>query len=149
MKTQISIQVKNENWLSKGDSLLGLLALLKKSTVNVYVDNAGMKPLILKARKEPYVLDVESGQHILLFEAKVRTSGSKMLAGLVGAGVGMAAGDLYTTVVGAKGATDFVAALEGSNQVKDNQLLCTLQEGDVLKISVQPKRNGVVKIKIL
>ena len=149
MKTQISIQVKNENWLSRCNSLLGFYGILKKSKIKVYVDNANVEPLVLKARKEPYVLDLEPGEHILVFETKGRAGYDKFIAGTVGAMIGMGSGNLGTTIAAAQGASDFAAAFQGHNTVKDNQLICTLCEGDLLKISIQPKRNGIVKIKTL
>lgn len=148
MKTQISIQVKNENIISRMQSST-LLSLFKKRTVKVYVDGA-TEALELKARKEPYVLDMEPGQHLLLFEAKARKNyGAMMMAGAFGAGLGLGGGGMYEAASFAKGAMDIVSAVDGSNRVKDNQLQCTLREGDILKVCIQPKRNGVVKVKLL
>lgn len=149
MKTQISIQVNNENWLSRCMSIYMTLGLFVKAKVKVYVDSANVEPLVLKARKEPYVLDLEPGEHMLVFETKGKAGADKFFAGAVGAMVGMGSGNLGTTMAAAQGASDFVTAFQGHNTVKDNQLVCTLREGDVLKISIKPKRNGVVKIKTL
>ena len=149
MKTQISIQVNNENWLSRCNSLLGFFGIFQKAKVDVYVDNTNVKPLVLKARKEPYVLDIEPGEHVLVFGTKGRAGYDKFIAGSVGAMIGMGSGNLSTTIAAAQGASDFAAAFQGHNTVKDNQLICTLREGDLLKISIQPKRNGIVKIKTL
>ena len=55
MKTQISIQVKNENWISRCMSIYMSLGLFVKAKVKMYVDDANAKPIILKARKEPWV----------------------------------------------------------------------------------------------
>lgn len=149
MKTQISIQVNNENWLSRCMSIYMSFGLFVKAKVKVYIDSANVKPLVLKARKEPYILDLEPGEHMLVFEAKGKADADKFFAGAVGAMIGMGSGNLGTTIAAAQGASDFANAFQGHNTVKDNQLVCTLHEGDMLKISIQPKRNGVVKIKVL
>ena len=149
MKTQISIQVKNENWISRCMSIYMSLGLFVKEKVKVYVDDANAEPLILKARKEPYVVDVEPGEHMLVFEAKGKAGADKFFAGAIGTMIGMGSGNLGTTMAAAQGASDFVTAFQGHNKIKDNQLVCVLKEGDILKIRVQPKRNGVVKIKEL
>lgn len=149
MKTQISIQVKNENWISRCMSIYMSLGLFVKAKVNVYVDRADVEPLILKARKEPYVLDLEAGEHMLVFETKGKAKADKFFAGAVGTMLGMGSGHLGATIAAAQGASDFITAFQGHDTIKDNQLICTLREGDVLKISVKPKRNGVVKIKTL
>lgn len=140
MKTQISIQVNNENWLSRCMSIYMTLGLFVKAKVKVYVDSANVEPLVLKARKEPYVLDLEPGEHMLVFETKGKAGADKFFAGAVGAMIGMGSGNLGTTMAAAQGASDFVTAFEGHNKIKDNQLVCTLREGDIVRYSKNAKR---------
>lgn len=43
MRTQISIQVKNENWISRCMSIYMSLGLFVKAKVNMYIDDAECK----------------------------------------------------------------------------------------------------------
>lgn len=149
MKTQISIQVQNENVISRCFSFYSLFGLLLKAKVNMNVDNTASKPIVLKARKEPYVFDLNPGEHVITFKAKNKGNFEKILFGAAFGLIGLGMGNSSTAMMGAKGGSDFVSGLMGHNRVQDNLLECNLSEGDFLKISVRPKRNGAVKIKLL
>lgn len=150
MKTQISIEVKNENWMSRCMSIYMSLGLFVKAKVNMYVDDTSAQPVILKARKEPYLIEVEPGEHRIAFTAKSKANVDKLLAGAAGGIFGMGlGGNAFHTTAFAREGVDFVSGLMGHNKVQDNLLECSLREGDLLKIRIQPKRNGAVKIKIL
>ena len=149
MKTQISVQVKNENWISRCMSIYMTLGLFVKAKVNVYIDNANNAPIILKARKEPYLIDIEPGEHAIAFTAKSKANVDKLIGGAMFGAIGMGLGNGFTAFASAQGGADFASGLMGHSRVQDNLLECELREGDVLKICVQPKRNGAVKIKVL
>lgn len=136
MKTQISIQVKNASIFSR-------TFIFSKAKVNVFIDDANAKPIVLKARTAPYMVDVAPGEHTVVFtdpSAKFKGTIDKMM----GAAFGLAGG-----AIGAKAGADIVSAITGTGRVQDNQLQCSLREGDVLKVMVQPKRSGKVSVKIL
>jgi hypothetical protein len=146
MKTQISILVKNESLLSRFMSLLWFINIFKRMSVNVWIDDDSVAPQVLKARKEPYVFDVEPGYHAILVtdpRAKGKQAFNAITGALVGGSFGLAAGD------GFSGAMMGADAFGGGSQVHDSGVECTLNEGDILKLSVKPKHNGSVKIKIL
>ena len=148
MRTQISIQVKNENWISRCMSIYMSLGLFVKAKVNMYIDDAECKPIVLKARKEPYLIDIDPGEHAIAFTAKSKATVDKLIGGAVLGTIGMGGGG-YTALTAAQAGADFASGLMGHSRVQDNLLECSLREGDLLKISIQPKRNGVVKIKVL
>lgn len=150
MKTQISIQVKNENWMSRCMSIYTTFGLFVKAKVNMYIDNPDSKPVILKACKKPYIIDIEPGEHVIAFTAKSKANVDKLIGGAVVGAIGLGVGGGITSAAAfAKGGSDFVAGVMGHSRVQDNLLECSLKEGDLLKIQIQPKRNGVVKIKLL
>lgn len=151
MKTQISIQVKNENWLSRCMSLFGLIGLFTKANVSMYIDDpeCQRQPTVLQARKEPYLIDMAPGGHVVTFTAKNRSTIDKFIGGAMLGMIGMGAGGGFGALVGAKAGSDFVAGLMGHTRVQDNLIECNLEDGDLLKIQIKPKRNGSVKIKVL
>jgi len=149
MKTQISIQVKNENWISRCMSIYMSLGLFVKAKVNMYIDDAKSEPIILKARKEPYLIEIEPGEHAIAFTAKSKANVDKLIGGAMLGAIGMGLGNGVTALASAKGGADFASGLMGHSRVQDSLLECGLREGDLLKIRIQPKRNGAVKIKVL
>lgn len=152
MKTQISIQVKNENWISRCMSIYMGLGLLVKAKVHVFVDSENAQPIILKARKEPYLIDVEPGTHRIFFldpKAKSKAIADRLFAGFFGATMGMAAGNGFAGMAMASESADFAEGLMGHSKEQDNLLECVLNEGDILKIRIQPKRSGRVAVKLL
>lgn len=149
MKTQISIQVKNENLFSRCMSIYMSLGLFVKAKVKMYIDDGQSTPIILKARKEPYTIDIEPGEHAIAFTAKNKGSVDKIIGGAVLGTIGMGAGNAFTGLVAANAGADFSSGLMGHSRIQDNLLECDLQEGDLLKIRIQPKRNGAVKIQLI
>lgn len=146
MKTQISILVKNESLLSRFMSFLWFINIFKRMPVNVWIDDGEAAPTVLKASKTPYLIDVEPGYHQILFtdpRAKNKQAFGAVTGAFVGGAFGLAAGD------GLFGAAAGADAFAGGSTVRDNVVECTLNEGDVLKLSAKPKRNGSVKVKIL
>ena len=96
MKTQISIQVKNENWISRCMSIYMGLGLLMKAKVHVLVDSENAQPIILKARQEPYLIDVEPGTHQIFFfdpKAKGKAITDRLVGGFIGGAMGLGAGN--------------------------------------------------------
>lgn len=145
MKTQVSILVKNESLTSRFFSFLWFINIFKKMSVEVYLDTMDNKR-VLKASKEPYLIDVEPGEHELLF-ADPRAGSKAAFKGVTGAIFG-------ASIAGASGGSMIGGAAMGyddasGDSVKDNIVSCMLKEGDVLRISAKPKHNGSVKVKIL
>lgn len=145
MKTQLSVLVKNESIVSRFFSLMWIINIFKKMPVDMYIDSE-TNVQRLKSSSTPYLIDMEPGQHEILFKDP-RAGGKALFNAAVGATLGAA--------VGAAGGGSFLggAAIGGSaamdNTVRNGVLSCTLNDGDVLCISAQPKRNGSVKVKIL
>lgn len=148
MKTQISIQVKNENWMSRCMSIYMTLGLFVKAKVQMYIDSAESEAIKLKARKEPYVIDLAPGQHVIKFKAKSRKKADKLVGGAIMGAFGLGAG-AYGGAMGAEIGADIASGLMGHTRVQDSSIACDLKEGDLLKIQIKPKRNGAVKIKVL
>lgn len=145
MKTHISILVKNESLFSRFMSFLWFINIFKKMSVNVWIDDDSVEPSVLKANKEPYLFDVEPGHHSILVtdpRAKSKQAFKAVTGAFVGGAMGLGVG---SGMAGAAAGAD----LFSGSVVRDNIVECNLNEGDVLKISVKPKNNGSVKIKIL
>lgn len=146
MKTQISVLVKNESLLSRFMSFLWFINIFKRMSVNVLIDSTEGTPQKLKASKTPYVFDVEPGYHYAVFtdpRAGSKQAFKAVTGAFVGGAFGLAAGD------GLYGAASGAEAFAGGSTVRDGVLECQLNEGDLLKVSVKPKHNGSVKVKIL
>ncbi|MBQ6527300.1 MAG: hypothetical protein IJI38_02120 [Clostridia bacterium] len=151
MKTQVSILVKNENILSRFMSFMWFVNIFKKMKVNVYIDkdpdNLGKTPdMQLKASSTPYEIDLEPGQHLLVF-TDPRAGGKAAFRAVTGAMMGAA-------FSGAGGGSMIAGAAMGAdaaggNSAGDGYASFNLQEGDVFKISVKPTRKGSVKVKAL
>jgi hypothetical protein len=145
MKTQISILVKNESLVSRFFSFLWFINIFKKMSVNVWIDDDSVPAKVLKANKEPYLFDEEPGYHAILVtdpRAKSKQAMRAVTGAFVGGSFGLAAGD-------GLGGLAAGADLFSGSTVRDGVVECDLKEGDVLKISVKPKNNGSVKIKLL
>ena len=146
MNTQISILVKNEPLLSRFMSFLWFINIFKRMPVNVWIDDGDVPPVVLKASKEPYIFNVDPGYHVI--QVTDPRAGSKkafraVTGAFMGGAFGLAAGDgLGGMLMGA----DMAA---GGSRINDSCVECNLNHGDLLKISVRPKSNGSVKIKIL
>ena len=146
MQTQISILVKNESILSRFMSFLWFINIFKRMPVNVWIDDGDVPPVVLKASKEPYIFNVDPGYHIIQVtdpRAGRKQAFRAFTGAFVGGAFGLAAGD---------GLGGMVAGAElggGGSRINDSCVECNLGPGDLLKISVKPKNNGSVKIKIL
>ena len=146
MKTQVAIYVKNEGILSRFMSFMWFVNIFKKMSVDIVIDDANAKPQRLKASKEPYVFDLEPGEHAILF-TDPRAAGKKAFKAVTGAIIG-------ASFSGAAGGSFISGAADGYHDAYDGTVRngvaqFTLQEGDLLKLSAKPKRNGSVKVKIL
>jgi hypothetical protein len=146
MNTQISILVKNENIVSRFFSLMWIINIFKKMSVDIVIDDPNATPQRLKASSEPYLIDLAPGNHEILF-TDPRAGGKAAFRAMTGAmlGAGFSGGAGGSFLGGAAMGADAAVG----NSVKNGVLSFSLQEGDVLKVSAQPKRNGSVKVKIL
>lgn len=145
MQTQISVLVKNESLLSRFMSWMWFINIFKKMSVNCFLDGSE-EAQVLKARKEPYLIDVEPGVHEIMFtdpRAKSKNAFRSATGALVGGAFGLAAGG-SSAISGA-----MIGAQDARTAIHDSAVQCTLQEGDVLRLSVKPKNNGSVKVKVL
>lgn len=141
MKTQVSVLVK--------DTIFNRPTTFQKPSVKAYIDTTDTEnaanALTLKANKEPYLIDVQPGVHVMLFEdahAGWKTALNKLTWGAVGLSFGLGAG------AGASLAGEF-ASLVGKPNVKDNAVQFALEEGQTLRLMVTPTSSGKVKIKVL
>lgn len=152
MKTQISILVKNESLLSRFYTLFWFINIFKKMSVEVFIDSTSSK-MVLKAQKDPYLIDVTPGQHQLMFadpRADNKAKYDSFTKGFYGATFG-------AFVSGVSGGSVVDGAVSGFDQwkgvgkslVRDGFVSVTLNDGDVLKLSAQPKRNGSVMVTVL
>ena len=145
MKTQVSILVKNESLFTRFFSFLWFINIFKKMPIEIYIDSMEDK-MVLKASNEPYLIDVEPGQHEILF-VDPRAGSKAVMKGLTGAILG-------ASVMGGAGGSFIGGAVMGyesasNTSIKNNVVSFTLNEGDVIKLSAKPKHNGNVKIKVL
>ena len=141
MSAKLSILVKDETLFSKMHSFAWIINIFKKSSVAVCIDGDEANAMMLKASKEPYVIDLNPGYHQIVIadpKAKKKKSDNAVSNLMMGGIFSIATG-------GAIGATDFM----GSSAIKDGVVQCNLNEGDLLSISARPKSNGNVKVKIL
>ena len=141
MSAKLSILVKDETLFSKMHSFAWIINIFKKSSVAVCIDGDEANAMMLKASKEPYVIDLNPGYHQIVIadpKAKKKKSYNAVSNLMMGGIFSIATG-------GAIGATDFM----GSSAIKDGVVQCNLNEGDLLSISARPKSNGNVKVKIL
>ena len=145
MKTQVSILVKNESLFSRAMTLLWFINIFKKMPVDVYIDSEDNKQT-LKPSKEPYLIDLEPGQHEILFadpKAKQKAVSQALTGAILGASMAGAGGG---SMLGGA-AMGYDSAYDGT--VRNGVVRFTLNEGDTLKLRVKNKRNGSVKVKVL
>ena len=141
MSAKLSILVKDETLFSKMHSFAWIINIFKKSSVAVCIDGDEANAMMLKASKEPYVIDLTPGSHqIVIADPKTKKKKSYNAVSNL-----MMGGIFSIATGGAIGATDFM----GSSAIKDGVVQCNLNEGDLLSISARPKSNGNVKVKIL
>lgn len=149
MKTQISVLVKAESMISKGNSnrFLGPFALLTKSKVIMVLDG---KEHELVENKTPYVFDVEPGEHQIQFidpkkaNKDFARSVDKVFTGTVGAIVGAAGGSLAAADV-----LSDVGTLFDIGEIKGGAANILMREGDVLKLSCKGNSSGIPKVTVL
>lgn len=152
MKTQVSILVKNEPLLSRASgSFFAAFNTFKKMPVFAVIDDPNAEPLVLKARKEPYDIELAPGSHVIQFidpraekKAKTMQFWKKAYAGAFLAGASAAGGGSLID-----GALFGAATTANKTTVRENYFECTLNQGDEVRISVQIKSNSKVKIKVL
>jgi hypothetical protein len=145
MNTQLRITVRNASFPNKFFTLLWFVNIFKTTKVQVWIDDPNSTPTVLKARKEPYEIPVEPGEHNVFFfdpdiKSRVRFNNltKKMTLGVIGASAGLAMGS-------GVGAAAMAGAMSGGQRavVKDNVLSCALADGDELAVTVKPKRSKV------
>ena len=148
MNTQISIIVKNASIFARFSTFLWFINIFRKMSVDAYIDSPNAQPQRLKARNDPYLIDMAPGPHVIVFADP--SAGEKKLShyltgAFFGLGVGLGLGGLGT-------ATDLASSMGNAfsgNSVEDNTARFTLQDGEVLKLQVQPTYKGGIKIKYL
>ena len=141
MKTQLSILFKNTNAFTTGR------ILFTKAKVTVYIDGENNPPIILKANRQPQTIELSPGTHRIYF--KFNNTLAKLGDQLVGAAVGAGMGMSLSGAAGVMGALGGAGTVGSFYRTQDNILDCTLNDGDILHISIHPKRSGKVKIKVL
>ena len=147
MKTQVSIYVKNASIFSRLWSFLWFINIFKKMSVNAYIDSKDTPPQRLKARSEPYLIDLAPGSHTIVFadpKAGEKKLGRWLTGAFVGSAFGLAGGMDSALTAGSAWGKAFAG-----NQAHDDAVQFSLREGEVLKIQVQPKLNGSVKTEFL
>lgn len=147
MNGQVSITVKNASVFSRFWTFLWFINIFRQMSVDAYIDNPKAKPQRLKARKEPYLIDLTPGAHMIVFVDP--TAGEKRLnrylsGAFAGFGLGMVGG-LQTAVDAGSSLGDVFAG----KHAQDSIAQFSLQEGEVVKLQVQPKMNGSVNIQYL
>lgn len=130
MNTQISILVKrtfSDNFMNK---------------VEMQIDNKSSQ--ILKASGKPYIFDITPGNHTLYFNDKrqgFKKNIRKAYGCLFGLGIGLASG--------VSGFGESFGNLFGGNKEYNSQIDISVNEGDIVKLSVKTTNSGKVKIKQL
>lgn len=145
MKTQVSILIKNESLFSRAMTLLWFINIFKKMPVDVYIDSEDNK-YTLKPNKTPYLIDLEPGEHEILFadpKAKQKAMTKALTGALLGATMAGAGGG---SMLGGA-AVGYDAAYDGT--VRNGAVRFKLNEGDTLKLCAKNKGNGSVKVKVL
>lgn len=145
METGVSILVKNESLLSRFFSLLWIINIFKKMSVNVYIDSED-DMVTLKADKEPYIIDLDPGEHTLVFEDP-RAGGKSAFRAITGGFLGLAFG----LAAGGSGIDEAISwgSDAGDGAVQNGVVQFELYEGDMLELSAKPTRKGGVKVKFL
>ena len=137
MNTQISVLFKRG--FGQNNTKLFMLDLREK--IKLQIDDSA--PQIIVPDKKPYIFDVTPGTHTIYFKDEKR---KKMIRGLaVGAataGLGLGAG------LGLEAATAGYSIGKGNTDY-DSMLDITVNEGDIVKLSVKTTNSGKVKIKQL
>lgn len=143
MKTQISVLVKGETMMGKmTKNVVWFVGLVTKSKVLMVLDG---KEHELEESKDPYVFDVEPGQHQIQFVDPKKANKdfmkgvNKATAGVLGFVVG---GGSFTF------AEDFASLVPGS-EIEGGAANIMLNEGDILKLSCQNTGIGIPKVKVL
>lgn len=145
MKTQISVLVKDETIFSKAMTTFWFVNIFQKAKMLVCIDGCEHK---LKASKRPYTFDVEPGTHSVEFrdpkEGQKRFTW-KLTGLFVSLGFGLGASNSFG---------DFqMNMIEGEQlfrmSLKENGVECTLQDGDILKLSCKSNGRASVKVKVI
>lgn len=152
MKTQVSILVKNEGfWSRTSATLFWFVAMFKKTSLYVRIDDPNAQPLVLKARKEPYEIELTPGNHILEFidpRTEKKQKYTKLMKKTTGA-------LMWSSFSGASGGSMIGGAIYGAETsgnkttTHENFFQCSLNPGDEVRISAQAKMSGKVKVKVL
>ena len=141
MNTQLLVTVKDTNIIYKFYSIIWPINIFMKAKIRVMIDDPNSKPIILKARKEPYEVPITPGEHVVYFVDKKAKSRGKIAGmtkaatfGLVGASMGLAMGSGSGAILGA-------GIMGGGRraEVRDNVMACALEDGDELAVTVKPK----------
>lgn len=142
MKTQVHLYVKNETlWTRFFGGGIWFVNIFRKLPVDVAIDGNQVR---YKPQSEPYIIDVTPGTHVIEgYDPRSRTKkASKAITGAV----------LGATLMGAGGGSIIEGAVMGADSVSSNETttgMCNinLNDGDILKISCQANRKGVVVFK--
>lgn len=147
MNGQVSITVKNASIFSRFYTFLWFINIFRKMSVDAYIDSPNAKPQRLKARKEPYLIDLAPGAHMIVFTDPM--AGEKRLNRYFD---GFITGTALTLAGGVQTAVEVGSSLGDAfagNRAQGNTAQFFIQEGAVVKLQVQPKMNGSVNIQYL
>ena len=145
MNTQLRITVKNVSFPNKFFTLLWFVNIFKTTKIQVWIDDPNGTPIMLKARREPYEVPIDPGEHnVYFYDPQIKSRvlfnsmAKKMTLGMIGASAGLAMGSGSSAVA-------MAGAMAGGHRavVKNNVLSCALAEGDELAVTVKPKRSKV------
>lgn len=156
IKTQVSILVRKESlyselrWKLIGHPFLWFLYIFEKpSGVNIWIDKGSENEryMELKQQKEPYMIELESGYHEIVFaDSNADSKGSAGAVTRVMAGA--AAGLVVHELAGIGGADTFCNIMDATagSTIRDGFASFTLQSGDVYELICRPTRKGGVKL---
>ena len=151
MKTQVSIFVEGGSLTDKivdfgNRGIRSFFSPAEPPAVEIRIDDkAAIK---LEARTEPYLIDVEPGQHRIQFTDSAK-AGKGMLKEVFRLSLAICSGILSLVWGGSAGGFSDVMAVTGGKKVEDNVASLVLKEGDLVKLSCKPTSGGKVKVKIL
>ncbi len=150
MKTQLSILVKGDllMWYTN----LPIWILSKKAYIGLYIDqepDQGGKVIKLQPKKEPYIIEVEPGEHEFWF-VDSNEKNKKILSAAKSMGIGGSIGGIGGSISKMlDGATTALLWESNKKSIQDNYMHIVLQEGDECKILIKPGKKGAIKIQEL
>ena len=152
MKAQLSITVRGD-LLMKYTSL-PIWFLSKKPYIGLFIDQKPQKRskdcIKLKLKKEPYIVEIEPGEHELYFTDS-NSGNRRLISTTIKATIGIAFDCFFAGATGEFDGTGLSSAMNtiGKYEIQDNYIHLNLNEGELFKISVKPGKKGKIKIEVL